>query len=134
MLIGRILRSRYKIIRQLGKGGFGDTYLASDLDLPGNPYCVVKHLQPKNSNSQLLDIAQKLFDREAQSLYHLGKHNQIPTLYAHFSEDGQFYLVQEFIDGYDLTQEITSDVKLNEEETINLRISSKLGSRVETRI
>ena len=49
MQSGKILRQRYKIIQSLGSGGFGDTYLAEDLDLPGKPKCVVKHLKPKIS-------------------------------------------------------------------------------------
>jgi serine/threonine protein kinase len=49
MLVGRTLRNRYQIIQFLGGGGFGETYLAKDLDLPGHPHCVVKHLKPKNA-------------------------------------------------------------------------------------
>ncbi len=49
-LVGTTLRSRYKIVKLLGSGGFGDTYLAVDLDLPPQPQCVVKHLKPKDPN------------------------------------------------------------------------------------
>lgn len=106
-LVGQTLRSRYQIIKSLGSGGFGDTYLAQDLDLPGKPYCVVKHLQPKTNDPAVLPIAKSLFDREAQTLHELGNDSdRIPRLFAHFEENGQFYLVQEFIDGHDLSQEI----------------------------
>jgi WD40 repeat protein len=106
-LIGTVLRSHYKILRRLGSGGFGDTYLAQDLDLPGQPQCVVKHLQPKDPNPAVLPIAKNLFDREAHTLYQLSNAcSQIPRLFAHFEEQGEFYLVQEFVDGHDLTQEI----------------------------
>ncbi|MDE5103298.1 MAG: serine/threonine protein kinase, partial [Trichodesmium sp. St19_bin2] len=50
MQSGTTLRNRYKIIKPLGSGGFGDTYLAQDSDLPGKPKCVVKHLSPKSSD------------------------------------------------------------------------------------
>jgi formylglycine-generating enzyme required for sulfatase activity len=106
-LVGQTLRSRYQIIKSLGSGGFGDTYLAQDLDLPNKPYCVVKHLKPKTNDPAVLPIAKTLFDREAQSLYQLGNNSdQIPQLFAHFEENSQFYLVQEFVDGHDLTKEI----------------------------
>ena len=120
MLIGRTLLSRYKITKSLGGGGFGDTYKAVDIALPDNPPCMVKHLLPKSSNPSILPIAKELFEREAKTLYHLGEHNQIPRLYAHFEENGEFYLVQEFIDGHDLSEEITIGKKINEKQTIRL--------------
>ncbi|MGL5058671.1 MAG: SUMF1/EgtB/PvdO family nonheme iron enzyme [Microcoleus sp.] len=118
-MLGRTLRDRYQIVKLLGKGGFGYTYLATDVDLPGHPHCVVKHLKPNNIN--VLPIARRLFDTEAQTLYKLGKlHDRIPTLFAHFEENGEFYLVQDFIAGHDLTQEICSGKKLSEASTITL--------------
>ncbi|MBP5972368.1 AAA-like domain-containing protein [Brasilonema sp. CT11] len=120
-LIGVTLRNRYKIFQCLGGGGFGDTYLARDLDLPGQPECVVKHLKPKDSSPAVLAIAKKLFEREAQTLYRLGNaHNQIPKLSAHFEENGEFYLVQEFVDGHDLTKEIIPGSPKNEQVVFKL--------------
>ncbi|MFN6526916.1 serine/threonine-protein kinase [Nostoc sp. ChiSLP03a] len=117
----KTLRNRFEIVKQLGSGGSGDTYLAIDLDLPGQPHCVVKHFHPKDSNPAVLPIAKKLFDREAEVLYQLGNnHEQIPRLFAHFNEDGDFYLVQEYIDGHALTQEIVPGQRLNENTVVNL--------------
>ncbi len=118
-----ILRQRYKIIQSLGSGGFGDTYLAEDLDLPvkPKPKCVVKHLSPKSSDPGVLTIAQRLFEREAATLYKLGKDSdQIPKLFAHFQEGTEFYLVQEYIEGQDISQELTPGKKLSESYTIAL--------------
>ncbi|MCV3215722.1 hypothetical protein OGM63_19765 [Plectonema radiosum NIES-515] len=56
MHIGQILRNRYKISKTLASGGFGDTYLAEDIDLPNHPQCVVKHLK-RNPNAKVLQIA-----------------------------------------------------------------------------
>ncbi len=115
---GTILRGRYKITKLLGRGGFGETYLAEDSDRPGKPICVVKQLQVNSNSSSILKAAQRLFNNEAEILYKLGSHEQIPQLLAHFEQDNQFYLVQEFIDGHDFSQEITPNRQWNEEQII----------------
>ncbi|MCF2145381.1 serine/threonine protein kinase [Desmonostoc muscorum LEGE 12446] len=120
-LVRKTLRNRFEILKQLGSGGSGDTYLAVDLDLPGRPHCVVKHFHPKDPNPTVGAIAKKLFAREAEVLYQLGNdHEQIPRLFAHFDEDGDFYLVQEYIDGHPLTQEIIPGQRLSQNAVLNL--------------
>ncbi|NEQ50548.1 MAG: serine/threonine protein kinase [Leptolyngbya sp. SIO3F4] len=121
IFIGKVLRNHYKIINQLGSGAFGDTYLATDIDLPDSPYRVVKHLCPKYLDQSGMAIAKQLFDREAKVLYSLGQqHNQIPQLYAHFEEQGQFYLVQEYIAGHDLSEELLPGQQRSEVQTLTL--------------
>jgi serine/threonine protein kinase len=118
-MIGKILRQRYQIIKQLGAGGFGETYLAEDLDIPvtPKPVCVVKRLKPTEIDKDSI----RLFEQEAQILYKLGQnHDQIPKLYAYFQEDEDFYLIQEFIEGKDLSNEICPGKKLSEAEVIQL--------------
>jgi eukaryotic-like serine/threonine-protein kinase len=120
-LLRKKLRNRFEIVTLLGSGGSGDTYLAVDLDLPGKPHCVVKHFHPKDPNPAVVPIAKSLFAREAEVLYQLGNdHDQVPRLFAHFDEDGDFYLVQEFIDGHDLNQEILPGQPLSENTVFNL--------------
>jgi eukaryotic-like serine/threonine-protein kinase len=58
-MLGRTIRNRYQIIKDLGQCGFGQTYLAKDLDLPGHPHCVVKHFKPKDLNPALLPLARR---------------------------------------------------------------------------
>ena len=119
MLIDRILRQRYRIIERIGGGGFGDTYLAIDLDFPGKRKCVVKHLAPQNAAPEAVAIAKRLFKTEAECLSRLGEYDRIPRLYSYFEEDEQFYLVEEFIQGQNLASEFHSGKKWSEEETFN---------------
>lgn len=116
---GRILLSHYRITKFLGEGGFGETYLAVDIDLPGHPQCVVKRLK-KNPDPGVLEIARRLFDGEAKTLDKLGEHEQIPQLLDHFEEDGEFFLVQEFVKGHDLDKEIIPGQPLDETSVIKL--------------
>lgn len=120
MLPGQILRNRYKIIKPLASGSFGITYLAEDLDLPDHPLCVVKNLRQSQSQEELQAFI-KYFNKEAKALYRLGReYSQIPQLFAHFEEGGEFYIVQEYIDGHDLSLEIFSGNKLSEAKVTQL--------------
>lgn len=115
-----ILAGHYQIVRHLGSGGFGQTFLAKDSHLPGNPICVVKQLQPRVTDLATLEMAKRFFNREAETLYKLGGHDQIPRLLDHFEQDREFYLVQEFIEGQPLDQEITSGKQFTEASAIAL--------------
>ncbi len=104
--VDELLAGRYQILKYLARGGFGETFLAKDIYLPGQPSCVVKKLKPQCKNPKTFQIAQRLFAREAETLHKLGSHEQIPRLLANFEQDGEFYLVQEFIDGHTLEKEL----------------------------
>ncbi|MEL7329077.1 MAG: tetratricopeptide repeat protein [Cyanobacteria bacterium J06559_1] len=95
-----LLNHRYKTIKALAEGGFGKTFLAEDTQMPSRRKCVIKLLKPLSSRPEVAKIVQERFTREAAVLDSVGKrHDQIPTLYAYFVSKGQFYLVQEWIDG-----------------------------------
>ncbi|WP_193193838.1 serine/threonine-protein kinase [Nostoc sp. MG11] len=99
-----LLNNRYQVIQVIGAGGFGETLLAEDTHMPSRRRCVIKQLKPITSNDpQTYQIIQQRFEREAATLEYLGESSdQIPKLYAYFSENGQFYLVQEWIHGQTL--------------------------------
>ncbi|MEA5603264.1 serine/threonine protein kinase [Nostoc sp. UHCC 0252] len=118
-MIGKLLDHRYQIIRVLAMGGFGQTYIAQDTRRPGNPICVVKHLKP-GTDPRVFDTAKRLFNSEAETLEKLGNHDQIPRLLAYFDENQEFYLVQEYIEGHTLAEELLSGKRWNESQIIQL--------------
>ncbi len=114
-----LLRARYQVIQPLGQGGFGATFLAKDVSLPGQPSCVVKQLRPSSSSPRVLEMARELFKREAKTLGQLGDHPQVPRLLDYFEIEQQFYLVQEYVKGSTLKQEVKQQGRLNESDVKN---------------
>jgi serine/threonine-protein kinase len=120
------LRDRYLPTKLLGQGGFGAAFLAIDRDTPKMRQCVVKQFQPSgNLNPEALEKARVLFTQEAGVLEELGnEHSQIPNLFAFFpisvaslqpgQQDEFFYLVQEYIDGQTLEEELLKEGKFSE--------------------
>jgi serine/threonine protein kinase, bacterial len=119
-MIGRLLDHRYQVIRVLATGGFGQTYIAQDTKRPGNPICVVKHLKPASSDPRVFETAKRLFHSEAEALENLGNHGQIPRLLAYFDENQEFFLVQEFIEGRTLGDELLPGKCWSENQVIQL--------------
>lgn len=121
-----LLDGRYVTTQLLGKGGFGAAFLAGDRRIPGMRSCVVKQFQPAgNLTSTQLQLAQQLFEREAEVLAQIGnEHEQIPDLFAFFpvsvsslppgKQEQFFYLVQEYIDGQNLEEELLQEGKFSE--------------------
>lgn len=101
--LSALLRNRYKVIKLLGKGGFGRTFLAHDTDNL-NERCVVKQLTFQSTNAWMKQKAIQLFEGEAQQLQQLGTHPQIPALLGYFEDEGCLYLIQQYIEGKNLKQ------------------------------
>ena len=119
-MLGQTLAERYKLTRILGAGGFGQTYLAIDIQQSHRPQCVVKQLKPASQDAKFLKVARRLFEIEVKTLRRLGFHSHIPRLIDSFEEDSEFYLVQEFVDGQSLEAEIKQTGRFTETEAIAL--------------
>ncbi|MFO0051489.1 MAG: protein kinase domain-containing protein, partial [Dolichospermum sp.] len=110
-----ILQERYRSVRVIGEGGFGRTFLAVDKQRLDTP-CVIKQFLPQQSGSAALEKATELFKQEAFRLRDLGKHSHIPDLLAFFPQEGRLYLIQEFIEGKNLLDELQQKGKFSESE------------------
>jgi serine/threonine protein kinase len=123
---GNILSNRYEIVRELGRGGFGRTYLAIDLNKFGEK-CVLKEFAPQVRGQDELIKAKELFEREAGVLYKL-KHPQIPTFRELFRvNDGineSLLLVQDYVEGETyldrLNQRLKHQQTFSEQEAVEL--------------
>ncbi|WP_445635948.1 serine/threonine-protein kinase [Nostoc sp. DSM 114161] len=127
-----LLDGRYVTVKLLGRGGFGAAFLARDRRIPGMRQCVVKQFQPAgNLTSTQLQQAQLMFEREAEVLAQIGnEHEQIPDLFAFFpvivnslqpgQQDQFFYLVQEYIDGQNLEEELTQNGQFTEQQVLEV--------------
>ncbi len=118
-MLGQTLKRRYYIKKQLGGGGFAVTYLAEDTENLNRPQRAVKQLKLQTTDSKTLEKARELFQREAATLEKL-KHDRLPKLLDYFVDNGEFFLIQEFIDGQVLSEEITPSKLWTEAEVITL--------------
>ncbi|MEA5479777.1 protein kinase [Pseudanabaena galeata UHCC 0370] len=121
-MLDQMLMDRFRIVKQIGFGAFGETFLADDthkrLSNQSSSQCVVKRLITQTDPAHIA-ITRQMFEREASKLDDLN-HSGIPKLIAYFEDNGQFYLVQEFIDGHPLSDEINHTVKWSEARTRGL--------------
>ncbi len=114
-LVKSFVNNRYQVLKSIGSGGFGETFLAEDTHMPSGRRCVVKKLHPVSHHPQIYPLIKERFQREAAILEDLGSHSdRIPTLYAYFEENNDFYLVQELIEGVTLTNIIQSQSSFSE--------------------
>jgi len=120
----KLLDNRYRIIRTMASGGCGQTFLAEDTRMPSLRKCVIKQLKPTTQNSDSYGIIKERFEREAAILEMASKHSsQIPTLHAYFSEDNEFYLVQDWIEGRNLEEVVAQQGCYSEPRAREILIS-----------
>ncbi len=95
--VGTLLQNHYRIVKLLGQGGFGRTYLAED-EGRFNERCAIKEFVPIKGQDRFSDKATQLFQREASVLYQI-IHPQIPKFRATFEEQERLFLVQDYVEG-----------------------------------
>lgn len=119
---GTILNNRYRIIKQIGQGGFGRAYLAEDTHRY-RELCVLKEFAPQVESDRELNKAEDLFEREAGILYKL-QHKQIPKfealLQTRIDCRRSLFLVQEYIEGESYWELLKRKGRLSEAEVTNM--------------
>ncbi|OZH51812.1 hypothetical protein AFK68_28430 [Hydrocoleum sp. CS-953] len=115
-----VLAERYRAVKIIGQGSFGRTFQAVDEYKPSKPFCVIKQFFPQAQGTKILSKAAELFAQEAERLDSLGRYPQIPELLAYFTQNNRQYLVQEFIDGQNLQQELEESGAFNESQILEL--------------
>jgi eukaryotic-like serine/threonine-protein kinase len=121
-MLGTIVHSHYQIVKVLGIGKSGTTYLAKDLDLIDSPFYVVKKIQTINIDPADISLADKIFENKGSIAYQVGKHPQIPSLITKFTADGNRYLVREYIDGEPLDRELIPGAIWSQTQVFDLLI------------
>ncbi len=91
------MQNRYRLVKLLGQGGFGRTYLAEDLGR-FSERCALKEFIPSQSGDYALEKSKELFQREAAILYQI-QHPQIPQFRATFEENQRLFLAQDYVEG-----------------------------------
>ncbi|MGL4499556.1 MAG: protein kinase domain-containing protein, partial [Planktothrix sp.] len=119
-MVGQLLDGRYQVIDVIESTDFGKTYLAKDTRRPGESLCFVKHLHLTPADAKLVNVARQRFQQEAKVLEKLSQHDQIPQLLAYFEENREFYLVESYVSGHSLMDEILPGKPLTENQVINL--------------
>ncbi|NJL36372.1 MAG: tetratricopeptide repeat protein [Leptolyngbyaceae cyanobacterium RM2_2_4] len=112
--MSQLLGGRYQFIKILGSDELEQTYLVGDTQFPGHPKRVAKHLQLPDRNPRTLKFVLILLKKKAEALQKVGKHDQIPQILDYFEENNNFYLVEEFILGHPLSDEILPKQALSE--------------------
>ncbi|MDF5713926.1 MAG: serine/threonine-protein kinase [Rhizonema sp. NSF051] len=116
-----LLNNRYRILKPISHDGVGKTFLAVDeksqenIDSICKP-CIIKQLFPQRHHVHCHPIAEKLFRQESLLLSELSQHPQVPLLLDIFEQNAQQYIVQEWIDGQTLEEELAREGVFNEAE------------------
>jgi serine/threonine-protein kinase len=119
-MIGQILDDRYRITDIFSSGVFGQTYLAEDITAPTLLQCIVRQHRLHTKGSETLKYLNDMLKKKLEALAEVNNHDQIPTILAYFDDGESFYLVEEYIDGHPLSEELEPHVPLAEQRVIQI--------------
>ncbi|MCL2923639.1 MAG: tetratricopeptide repeat protein [Trichodesmium sp. MAG_R04] len=118
--IGKIVDKRYYLIQPISSSLLGQTYLAADTHRPGSPQCLIREIQLVNFSSENQEVILSLFKEKVEKIFSLSQHDGLPNLLAHFQENNNIYLVEDYIVGLFLSEELAEGKSLGELEVINI--------------
>lgn len=119
-MIGQIVDKRYCIIKPISSNILGQIYLAGDTRRPGSPQCVVREIRLNNFNPEHRQIILSLFQKKVEKIDSLSLHDQLPNLLAYFQEENNIYLIEDYIVGSSISEELAIGKPLLETEVINI--------------
>lgn len=118
IIIGTILKGKYRVDELLAEGGQGQIYRATDITAGIDRQYIVKQFTPNYGNNFALEVGTRLFNLESETLQKLGRHSQIPQISDYFEASQRFYLVQELIEGQTLEAEFAEKKQLTAMEML----------------
>jgi serine/threonine protein kinase len=118
----RTVRGRYEVIETLGHSELIQTHLVKDRHLPHKDQYIIKEFTPTSNDIETLNRTRDRLDEKYQELGRLNDKDKSPTLLTSFRENEKFYIVQEFIAGHNLDQEVISNQPWSEVQTVDLLI------------
>lgn len=121
-MTNQLLNNRYQIVKTLEETDLSKTFQGIDTGTRTSRKCLIKQLKIDPYSPQQKRELKKRFEQEAEILEKLPKHLQIPDLYAYFSENNQFYLVQEWIEGKNFEETVRERGTLPEAEVKEILI------------
>lgn len=116
----KLLGGRYQFIQALSTHQASQTFLAADVHYPGHPKCVVRQLQLPTRNPMTRKFILSLLKKKVEVLEGIGQHEQVPSTFAAFDFEQSFYIVQEFVPGRSLQDEIVVGQPWSQQDVLNL--------------
>ncbi len=120
MVKPKLLGGHYQLIKVIGYGELGETYLVADVTIAGYPKYVIKRLFTSKNHQRQNKCFGTLLEHNADIVSKISYHEQIAAHIAHFTDNHDFYLVREFVAGRSLAAEIAYAKRLSEIQVIAL--------------